>query len=100
MADKKKADQQASPKKTPLHDTSGDAQRARLLSHLREHGSINTFEAIRLLNVLRPGARIFELRARGYKIATHLGVLKDDQGRLHHRVATYYLGTNAPKVPA
>ena len=96
----KKADQQASPKETSLNDTTAEAQRSRLLTYLREHGSINTFEAIRLLNILRPGARVFELRTKGHKIATYLGVLKDDQGRVHRRVATYYLSTNALKVPA
>lgn len=100
MTDKKKADQQASPKKTPLHDTSGSAQRTRLLAYLRQHGSINTFEAIRLLNIVRPGARISELRAKGYNIATHLGTLKDDQGREHQGVATYYLSACAVEVPA
>lgn len=94
MTDKKKADQQASLKKTQLHDTSGSAQRARLLTHLRQQGSINTFEAIRLLNILRPGARIAELRAKGHNIATHLSTLMDDHGREHRNVATYYLSTD------
>ena len=48
MTDEKKADQQASPKDLRINDTSGNAQRARLLAYLRQHGSINTFEAIRL----------------------------------------------------
>lgn len=74
-----------------ISDTSGSAQRMRLLAYLRLHGSINTFQAIVLLNILRPGARISELRAQGHGIVTHLGTLKDDQGRDHQKVATYYL---------
>ncbi|KAF1003818.1 MAG: hypothetical protein GAK36_00179 [Pseudomonas sp.] len=94
MTDKKKADQQASPKDMRIHDTSGNAQRARLLAYLRQHGSINTFEAIRLLNILRPGARIAELRAKGHNIVTYLSTLQDDQGRDHQNVATYYLSAD------
>lgn len=77
-----------------LDDTSGNAQRARLLAYLRHHRSINTFEAIRLLNILRPGARIAELRAQGHDIRTHLATLEDDQGRAHPNVATYYLSAD------
>ena len=94
MTDKKKADQQASPKDMRAHDTSGNAQRARLLAYLRQHGSINTFEAIRLLNILRPGARIAELRAQGHDIRTHLATLEDDHGRAHPNVATYFLSAD------
>ncbi|KTT02151.1 helix-turn-helix domain-containing protein [Pseudomonas sp. RHF3.3-3] len=98
---KRKADQQASPKDMHVNDTSGSAQRTRLLAYLRQHGSINTFQAITLLNILRPGARISELRGLGHNIATHLGTLKDDQGREHPKVATYYLSTGpAQKVAA
>ena len=98
---KKKADQQASPKDMQVHDTSGSAQRIRLLAHLRQHGSINTFQAITLLNILRPGARIAELRAKGHNIVTHLSTLKDDHGREHQNVATYFLSAGpAQKVAA
>lgn len=96
---KRKADQQASPKDMQVHDTSGSAQRTRLLAYLRQHGSINTFQAITLLNILRPGARISELRDLGHHIVTHLGTLKDDQGREHQKVATYFLSASqAQKV--
>ena len=98
---KRKADQQASPKDMQVHDTSGSAQRIRLLAHLRQHGSINTFQAITLLNILRPGARIAELRATGHNIVTHLSTLKDDHGREHQNVATYFLCAGpAQKVAA
>ncbi|OLU25436.1 hypothetical protein BVH03_17405 [Pseudomonas sp. PA15(2017)] len=91
MTDKKKADQQASPKNTHVNDTSSNAQRIRLLDHMLTHGSVNTFQAMRQLNILRPGARIAELRAAGHMIKTHLGTLEDDQGRRHPKVATYYI---------
>lgn len=91
MAKKRKASPKASPKKSPVHDTSAASQRARLLAHMREHGSVNTFEAIRLLNILRPGSRVAELRKQGHAIKTHRGTLTDDHGREHPRVATYYL---------
>ena len=94
MTDKKKADQQASPNKSSTDDTSGHAQRVRLLNYMRANGSITTFEAIRVLNVLRPSARIAELRADGHNIRTHLGDMLDDQGRKHSQVATYYLSAD------
>ena len=85
------ADKQASTQYMHLNNTSSSAQRARLLAYLRQHGSINTFDAIRLLNILRPGARISELRAQGIEIRTQLSALSDDHGRPHSNVATYYL---------
>ena len=94
MTDKKKADQQASPKDMRVNDTNGNSHRACLVSHLRQQGSINMFEAICLLNILRPGARIAELRAQGHDIRTHLATLADDQGRAHPNVATYYLSAD------
>ena len=71
MSSKKMADQQASHENTHVENTSGNAQRARLLERLKA-GPIDTFTAIRELNIVRPGARINELRALGHKIHTHL----------------------------
>ncbi|RIJ13009.1 hypothetical protein DXT77_02400 [Pseudomonas sp. 91RF] len=95
MTHKKMADQQASHENTHVENTSGTAQRARLLERLRA-GPIDTFTAIRELNIVRPGARINELRALGHKILTHRLDLTDDQGRKHPRIALYYLSTNPP----
>lgn len=95
MSQKKMADQQASHENTHVENTSGTAQRARLLERLRA-GPIDTFTAIRELNIVRPGARINELRALGHKILTHRVSLTDDQGRSHGRMALYYLSTNPP----
>lgn len=100
MTDKKKADQQASPKKTHSHDTSGSAQRLRLLARLRL-GPVDTFTAIRELNIVRPGARIAELRAAGHPIKTQRITITDDQGRTHEGIALYFLSiTLATPAPA
>lgn len=92
--DKKKADQQASPKKSRLNDTSAAGQHARLLAHLREHGSVDTITARRELNIMHPAARIQELRELGHAIKSHPTTLTDDHGRQHRGVATYYLTTS------
>lgn len=95
MSPKKMADQQARHENTQVENTSGTAQRARLLERLKV-GPIDTFTAIRELNIVRPGARINELRALGHKILTHRLTLTDDQGRRHCGMALYYLSTNPP----
>ena len=95
MSPKKMADQQASHEISHLDNTSGTAQRARLLARLQA-GPIDTFTAIRELNIVRPGARINELRGLGHKILTHRLTLTDDQGRTHRGMALYYLSTNPP----
>lgn len=99
MTDKNKADQTAGPKKTHLNDTSGNAQRLRLLARLKL-GPVDTFTAIRDLNILRPGARISELRDAGHQIQTHRVSMTDDQGRTHHGIALYYLSTSAAPIQA
>ena len=96
MTDQKKGQpNKASPEKTHVENTSGTAQRARLLERLQS-GPIDTFTAIRELNIVRPGARINELRGLGHKILTHRLTLTDDQGRTHQGMALYYLSTNPP----
>lgn len=95
MSPKKMADQQASHENTHIENTSGTAQRARLLERLKA-GPIDTFAAIRELNIVRPGARINELRDLGHKILTHRLTLTDDQGRKHRGIALYYLSTTSP----
>ena len=96
MADQKKGQpNKANPEKTHVENTSGTAQRARLLQRLKA-GPIDTFTAIRELNIVRPGARINELRGMGHKILTHRLTLTDDQGRKHRGMALYYLSSNPP----
>ena len=95
MSPKKMADQQASHEISHVNNTSGTAQRARLLERLHI-SPIDTFTAIRELNIVRPGARINELRGLGHKILTHRLTLTDDQGRTRRGMALYYLSTNPP----
>ena len=90
MDAKKRANQSASPKKTRIDDASS-AQRVRLLARIKQ-GPVDAFTAIRELNILRPGARISELRDAGHPINTRLATMTDDQGRTHHGIALYYIG--------
>lgn len=99
MTGKNKADQSASPKKTQVHDTSGDAQRLRLLARLKL-GPVDTITARSELNIMMPAARVKELRDRGHEIRRHLITLTDDQGRTHHGIALYFLSTSASPVQA
>ncbi|SEO71374.1 helix-turn-helix domain-containing protein [Pseudomonas sp. Snoq117.2] len=95
--DKKKADQQASPKHSSVENTTTQAQRARLLDAL-ELGPITTIDARSRLNIMMPAARVKELRSLGHPIVTHLRDLYDDQGRRHSRVAVYYLAGRGQEV--
>ncbi|EFW81919.1 hypothetical protein B1F73_13625 [Pseudomonas syringae] len=90
MADKKKADQQARLEISQIKNTSINAQNARFIQRLRL-GSIDTFTAMRELNICRPGARICDLRNAGYRIDTARIVLTDEWGRTHRGVALYTL---------
>ena len=90
MTDKKMADQQASHEISHVDNTSNDAQLARLVPRLRQ-GPADTFTIMRELNICRPGARICDLRASGYKIITTRTLLTDEWGRTHRGVAIYTL---------
>ncbi|AVB13424.1 MULTISPECIES: helix-turn-helix domain-containing protein [Pseudomonas] len=90
MTDKKKADQQARLEISQIKNTSINAQNARFIQRLRL-GSIDTFTAMRELNICRPGARICDLRNAGYRIDTARIVLTDEWGRTHRGVALYTL---------
>jgi hypothetical protein len=72
------------------NDNSAHTQRLRLLAAFEARHSLTTIEARRDLDILMPAARVFELRARGFDIAT---IWTDDMtecGR-RHRVARYVL---------
>lgn len=99
MTDTKKADQQASQKKTQRHSTSSEAQRARLLARLRT-GALDTFTARRELHVMHPGGRIKELRAAGHPIRTERVTLTDEDGVTHSGVALYYLSSTSGEATA
>jgi hypothetical protein len=45
-------------------------QRAAILAHLTQHGSISTLEARRWYSVMSPASRVFELRRQGHSITT------------------------------
>lgn len=45
-------------------------QKDLILQHLQEHGKITDLEAYKLYAIRRLGARIWDLRADGYKIIT------------------------------
>ena len=55
-----------------------------LLDHMEQKGSISTLEAIRLYNIVRPGARISDLRSKGFNIKTELVYRKRRDGRQTH----------------
>lgn len=89
--EKKKADQTASLKEnTSTKNTTVNAQIKRLVERLRS-GPVDTFTLIRESNICRPGARICDLRNRGYKIHTARIRLTDEWGRNHKGVARYTL---------
>lgn len=66
--------------------SSTKCQKARLLTHLRKHGRITTPQARKDLDIMMPGARIFDLKNDGVNIVTHL---KNIDG--HQKVAEYVL---------
>lgn len=72
--------------------TDSASQRSRILARLRE-GAATSIQLIQEENVLRPSARIAELRAAGHQILTYLQDVRDPWGRQHSRVALYYLKT-------
>lgn len=70
---------------------SSEAQRARLLTHLKEFGSATTIELRRDLDVMMPAARVHELRHRfGLNITMVRVYQPTDCGKVH-RVARYFL---------
>lgn len=79
---------------SPKNSTnSAYAQRIRLLTYLREHGSIDTLTARRELDILGVAPRIFELRHRfGIAIETVWIDCPTDCGKFH-RVALYVLSS-------
>lgn len=73
-------------------DNSTQAQRARLLEHLKINGSATTIEIRRDLDLLMPAPRVHELRHKfGYNIRTLWVQQQTECGKLH-RVAKYVLG--------
>lgn len=77
------------------NDNSAHTQRLRLLAAFKERHSVTTIEARRDLDILMPATRVFELRERGYDIATVWTEGVTECGR-KHRVARYVLKKAAP----
>lgn len=93
------AGRQAAFKNTSNNDTKhteNDAatQRARLLEALKQ-GSVSTPEARSELDVFAPAPRIFELRAKGYRIDTVMVPIETAFGKMR-MVARYVLQGNEP----
>lgn len=45
-----------------------ETQEQKIINYMKAHGGITPFEAIEHLKILRLGARIFDLREKGYNI--------------------------------
>ena len=71
-------------------DNSGHSQQQRILAYLQknQHGA-TTLELVKKLDVLRPAARISELRKLGIEIVTHWVIEHTHLGS--HRNARYVL---------
>jgi len=69
---------------------SAETQRNKLLRYIREHGSINTFQA-REIGCMSPAPRVMELKALGHNIETIRMTLEDKGGVKHFGVAVYMI---------
>lgn len=66
--------------------SSTEIQQAVILAHLQAGNSLTTFEAREKLDVMHPGSRIQELRAKGHNIFTYRRTING-----HSKVAEYVL---------
>jgi len=69
---------------------SAESQRNKLLRYIREHGSINTFQA-REIGCMSPAPRVMELKKKGCNIVANYMPIEDKDGVKHNGVATYTL---------
>lgn len=53
-----------------------------VLDYMEKNGSIDAWTAIHELNILRLGARIYDLKKLGYQIKSTMIYRKDESGRL------------------
>jgi len=67
-------------------DDSPDTQCAQIMSHLKQNGSITTWEAIQEFGITRLASRIYELRSHGHTINSSM--TKNKNGK---RYAIYRL---------
>lgn len=70
------------------------SQNGRIIDYLTRHGSITQLDAMKDLGIMRLGARVFDLKERGYNIVT---VMVEDLNRFGEptRYARYYLKGDA-----
>lgn len=69
-----------------------NSQCNRIMAYLQAHQSgMTTLECVKELDVLRPGARVCELRQRGHHIVTRWTEVDTPLGR--HKIANYVLTT-------
>lgn len=70
------------------------SQNGRIIDYLAKNGSITQLDAMRDLGIMRLGARVFDLKERGYNIVT---VMVEDLNRFGEptRYARYYLKGDA-----
>lgn len=82
----------AAEKSTPdtRHSTPTLHRQARRVLDLLRAGPLSTCDLIEA-GILRPGARVFDLRRAGFDVATERRSEYDDSGRLHPKVARYHL---------
>lgn len=66
------------------------SQNGRIIDYLTRNGSITQLDAMKDLGIMRLGARVFDLKERGYNIQT---VMVEDLNRFGEptRYARYYL---------
>jgi hypothetical protein len=76
-------------------NTSASTQRNQILSYLKIKQSLNTLE-LRELGFISPAPRLQELRQRGHNIISIREDVFTPDGRLHRRVARYYLSNIPP----
>ena len=70
------------------------SQNGRIIDYLAKNGSITQLDAMKDLGIMRLGARVFDLKERGYNIQT---VMVEDLNRFGEptRYARYYLKGDA-----
>lgn len=75
-----------------MTDTTKTSQCEKILTFLRECGSITPLDAIREFSCLRLGARIWDLKQKGYKIRTYIESAKNRYGDSVHYARYTLLG--------
>ena len=58
------------------------SQTEMVLNYIMEHGSIDAWTAIHKLNILRLGARIYDLKKLGFKFKTTMIYKKNAEGQM------------------